>query len=158
MKLFSIFKTKTLDERTQAKIRKKNTRTKKKSAVGDIYYVHPEHVIPAKDLKAYGKKKKNYNKRPVAIVEEKKNGEVDIAKIYGTPGKSQLVSNKKRVPLSTTKTTKRSWIDTTNKTTSEKTGEPFKKGTAPLTKRKGKVTSRDLVARDIAIKQKKSLK
>lgn len=157
MKLFSIFKTKTLNERTQAKIRKKNIRTRKKSAVGDIYLVHPSHVVHRNDMPNYAASKNNrVNKRPVAVVKQTKDKKVEISQIYGTPGRSGQVKNGLRVPLSKTKTPKRSWIETEQKRKSEKTGRAFKIGESPLNNsKKGKVASSDLKRRT-QVKNKKS--
>lgn len=153
MGLFAKIRTQIRNERLKknkgnnTKVKSAQNKKRSSSSVGNIYYVHPSHVVPAKDLKEYGKRKNNYNKRPVAIVKEKKNGDVDVTKIYGTPGKSRLVHRKKRTPLSTTKTTKRSWISTEDKSYSDKTGNQFRKNIPPLTKKKGKVTAHDLVKR-----------
>lgn len=125
---------------------KKSLRTKRsKSTVGDIHFIHPSHIVAKKDYAKYVSNKGNDNKRPVAIVKEKKNNEVNISQIYGSKGKSK---NFPRVKLVNTKMTKTSYIDIKELSTSNNTGKKYEKNKPPLNKKKGKVSKRDLDRRN----------
>ena len=133
------------------KIPKKQPRTnrrlandKKRKPEGDIFFVHPEHVIPKKSLPSYKKRKGNLNFRPVAITDIKKDKTVSVSKIYGTPGKANHIKNKTRIPLSQTKLPKRSWIDSQTLDKSFHTGKDFSLDKYPLKHKSGKVHPNDL--------------
>lgn len=132
------------------------------SVIGNIYFVHPSHVIKKSEMSTYIRKKGNANKRPIAITSEKKpNSKTDkrvgVSKIYGTPGKSKQVQRGNRTLLSETKMNKKSWISSDELNKSFKTGKDFEYGSPPLINRRGKVHPNDLRRRQTN-KQKESNK
>lgn len=118
---------------------------KKRKPEGDIYFIHPSHVVAKKDLFIYQKKKGNLNSRPVAITDVKNDRTVSVSQIYGTPGKAKNITYKNRIRLSETNLKKKSWIDT-SKTLNKSmaTGKNFELNKTPLTKKTGKMHPNDL--------------
>lgn len=129
------------------------------SHIGEIYAVHPSHVVDKKNMDKYIKTKGNANPRPVAVVKKEADKTAHVAQMYGNPGKSKQVTRHQRTKLSQTQTKKETWIDSSSKRTSERTGEKFKVGVPPLTKKKGRVHPKDLDRRNKAVlKTKKATK
>ncbi|CDR30653.1 Uncharacterised protein [Acholeplasma oculi] len=115
---------------------------------GEIYFMHPSHLVPKGEMKKYMKKKGNANPRPVAIIKANHDKTAKVAQIYGTPGNPKNITQKKRIKLHQTNLKKSSWIDTNDKDISEKTKKKFKVGVSPLNKKKGIVHPNDMKRRD----------
>lgn len=115
---------------------------------GEVYFVHPSHLIPKDKMKNYVHKKGNANPRPVAVVKTEKDSTAKIAQIYGTHGNKKNITQQRRVRLPRTNMKKNSWIGTDEKEISEKTKRKFKVGASPLTIKKGRINPTDMKNRN----------
>lgn len=145
---------------TQSKTTKEQRHVQKKSPShsGEIYFVHPSHLIAKGKVKNYIAKKGNSNPRPVAVVKVSSDKSTSIAQIYGSQGNPKNAVKKHRVKLQHTKLKKSSWIDTDEKNKSLKTNKKYKVGEPPLNKKSGRVHPNDMMQRNKVsklLKQKK---
>lgn len=129
-----------------------NKKKKKQDYLGEIYYVHPKHLVSKKDWKKYAEVKQNMNLRPVAVTVVKKTS-VQVSKITKSKPRKESYATK----LEYTNLPHESFMDNRTLGKSKKTGKKFKLNENPLlNKSRVKIDSRDLNKHEQARKKIKS--
>ncbi len=116
--------------------RKKKEKTNK----GNIYYVHPTHLVKPDEIGEYKKQKGNLNLRPVVVVEEKSKRKAQISRMTTTKPKSEDYEYK----ISHSGKYNNSYLDIRTQSKSKRSGKKFVIGEKPLDKSKGKLNEKDI--------------
>ena len=105
-----------------------------KNKVGDIYNLHPKHLVDKKGQARYQKSHPDMNDRPVMVAKQSNKGDLKVSKITTTPTPSQI-EKKQVVPLKRTKGLKpNSHVETDTTSKSASTGKSFNASQNPFNK------------------------
>ena len=126
--------------------KKSKPKKKNNSAIGNIYYVDPKHLIKPEDMADYSLARNTNKKRPVMVTVQKRNDGVQISKMTTVKPTKKQIDRYQKVKLDDESKLKAkdSYLDTRTMSKSEATNKKFKLGEDPLKNSPRKASNNDI--------------